>query len=189
MLFHVWLQIIVRSGSNQTFLSFLWRSCFPTLDRPQTPCHCPVLFADLLVSSPSSPAPSQNGPRTVFLPDEEVFAWPGLAAPSQPPQTRYPFCQQAPPKRLDLWLLLLPAEARARGEPFGELPTHLVPVKPVWRNLASLYSTCISEEGTRYFFLSPLPLVHYSKIVLLLRAGPQLSKIWLSAIPLTLFFP
>jgi hypothetical protein len=42
------------------------------------------------------------------------------------PQTQYPSRQRAPPKRLDLWPLLLPAEARARGEPCGHLPTSLV---------------------------------------------------------------
>jgi hypothetical protein len=52
-----------------------------------------VLFADPLVSSPPSPA----------LPQTEVFAHPGPAAHSQPPQTRYPSCQRAPPKRLDLF--------------------------------------------------------------------------------------
>jgi hypothetical protein len=31
--------------------------------------------------------------------------------------------------------------------------------------------------GTRYFFLSPLPLVHYLEIVLPLWAGPLFSKI------------
>jgi hypothetical protein len=61
-----------------------------------------VSFSDPLVSSPSSPAPPQDGPGTVFLPGEEVFAWPGPAAPSQLPQTRYPSRQRAPPRRLDL---------------------------------------------------------------------------------------
>jgi hypothetical protein len=45
------------------------------------------------------------------------FACPGLVAPSQPPQTQYLSHQWAPPKRLDLWPLLLPAKARARGSP------------------------------------------------------------------------
>jgi hypothetical protein len=35
-----------------------------------------------------------------------------------------------------------------------------------------------SKVGTRYFFLSPLPLVRYLEIVLPLRAGPLLSKIF-----------
>jgi hypothetical protein len=61
-----------------------------------------VSFADPLVSSPSSPTPPQNGPGTVFLPSKEVFARPGPAAPSQPPQTRYPSHQRVSPKRLDL---------------------------------------------------------------------------------------
>ncbi len=62
-----------------------------------------VWFSDPLVSSPSfSLAPPLDGPGTVFLPSEEVFARPGLAVPSQVPQTRYPSCQRAPPQRLDL---------------------------------------------------------------------------------------
>jgi hypothetical protein len=62
-----------------------------------------VSFSDPLVSSPSSSlAPPRDGPGTVFLPGEEVFARPGPAAPSQPPQTRYPSRQWTPPKRLDL---------------------------------------------------------------------------------------
>jgi hypothetical protein len=62
-----------------------------------------VSFSDPLVSSPSySLAPPRNGPRTVFLPGEEVFACPGLAAPSQPPQMQYLSRQRAPPKSLDL---------------------------------------------------------------------------------------
>ncbi len=62
-----------------------------------------VLFSDPLVSSPSSSlAPPRDGPGTVFLPSEEVFARPGPAAPSQVPQTRYSSCQRAPPQRLDL---------------------------------------------------------------------------------------
>jgi hypothetical protein len=61
-----------------------------------------VSFSDPLVSSPSSPAPPRDGPGTVFLPGEEVFARPGPAAPSQPPQKRYPSRQRAPPQRLDL---------------------------------------------------------------------------------------
>jgi hypothetical protein len=34
-----------------------------------------------------------------------------------------------------------------------------------------------AKVGTRYFFLSPLPLVRYLEIVLPLRAGPLFSKI------------
>ncbi len=64
-----------------------------------------VSFSDPLVSSPSpSLVPPRNGPGTIFLPGEEVFARPGPAAPSQPPL------------ELDFWPLLLLAEARARGE-------------------------------------------------------------------------
>ncbi len=61
-----------------------------------------VSFSDPLVSTPSSLAPPPDGPGTVFLPGDEVFARPGPAAPSQVPQTRYPSRQRAPPKRLDL---------------------------------------------------------------------------------------
>jgi hypothetical protein len=62
-----------------------------------------VSFSDPLVSSPSSSsALPRDGPGTVFLPGEEVFARPGPAVPSQPPQTRYPSRQWAPPQRLDL---------------------------------------------------------------------------------------
>jgi hypothetical protein len=61
-----------------------------------------VSFSHPLVSSPSSPALSRDGPRTIFLPGEEVFLRPGPAAPSQAPQTRYPSRQQALPQRLDL---------------------------------------------------------------------------------------
>jgi hypothetical protein len=60
-----------------------------------------VSFSDPLVSSPSLLAPPRDSPGTVFLPGEEVFARPGLAPPSQVPQTRYPSSQQAPPQRLD----------------------------------------------------------------------------------------
>jgi hypothetical protein len=62
-----------------------------------------VSFSDPLVSSPSSSSgPPRDGPGTVFLPGEEVFARLGPAVPSQPPQMRYPSRQWTPPKRLDL---------------------------------------------------------------------------------------
>jgi hypothetical protein len=60
-----------------------------------------VSFPDPLDSSPSPPAPPRDGPGTVFLPSEEVFARQG-PAPSQVPQTRCPSRQRAPPQRLDL---------------------------------------------------------------------------------------
>jgi hypothetical protein len=41
------------------------------------------------------------------------FSWPGSAAPSQPPQTRYSSCQQAPPKRP------LPSSPPSRGQSSG----------------------------------------------------------------------
>jgi hypothetical protein len=43
-----------------------------------------VTFQHPLVSTPST-APLRNGPGTVFLPSAEVFARPGLAAPSMSP--------------------------------------------------------------------------------------------------------
>jgi hypothetical protein len=62
-----------------------------------------VSFSDPLVSSPSSSlALPRDGPGTVFLPGEEVFACPGPTVPSQVLQTRYPSRQRAPPKRLYL---------------------------------------------------------------------------------------
>jgi hypothetical protein len=62
-----------------------------------------VLFSDPLVSSLSpSSTPPRDGPGTVFLPGEEVFAHPGPTAHSQPPQTRYPSRQWELSKRLDL---------------------------------------------------------------------------------------
>jgi hypothetical protein len=61
-----------------------------------------VSFSDPLVSTPSTPAPPRDGPRTVFLPGEEVFACPGPVAPSQVPQMPYLSRPWAPPQRLDL---------------------------------------------------------------------------------------
>ncbi len=61
-----------------------------------------VLFSDPLVSPPSPPVPPRDGPGTVFLPGEEVFACSGPAALSEVPQTRYPSRQRELPKRLDL---------------------------------------------------------------------------------------
>jgi hypothetical protein len=68
----------------------LQRHSRPPGSRPGNPAATKrVSFSDLLVSSPSSSlAPTQNGPRTVFLPGKEVFARRGPAAPSQPPQIR-----------------------------------------------------------------------------------------------------
>jgi hypothetical protein len=128
-----------------------------------------VSFADPLVSSPSSLGMPQNGPGTAFLPGEEVFARPGPAAPSQPPQMRYPPCQRAPPKRLDLRPLLLPAETRARGEPCGEQSTLLVTVKPVgW--IAQLYNcTIVQYLYISCYVFSNKPVLSY----LLLHLLPQ----------------
>jgi hypothetical protein len=82
------------------------KACTAADAMPGSP-RCPaatkrVSFSDPLVSTPSSLAPPRDGPGTVFLPGEEVFACPGPAAPSQVPQTRYPSRQRALPKRLDL---------------------------------------------------------------------------------------
>ncbi len=49
-------------------------------------------------------------------------------------------------------------------------------MKPRWIHLQQH-----PKVGTRYFFLSPLPLVRYLEIVLPLRAGPLFSKIFQSA--------
>jgi hypothetical protein len=77
-----------------------------------------VLFSDLLVSSPSSSqVPPSNGPGTVFPVVDRFFACPGPAALSQSPQQQYLHRQRSPPHRLDLWPLLLLADARARGSP------------------------------------------------------------------------
>jgi hypothetical protein len=55
-----------------------------------------------------------------------VFARTGLVAPPLSPQQRYPHRQWSPPQRLNLWPLLLPADARAWGEPCGDRFTPLV---------------------------------------------------------------
>ncbi len=91
--------------------AFQWLPIFILLGTsPNKPSDCAnlfltcqhVSFSDPMVSSPSpSSAPPHDSPGTVFAPGEEVFARPGSAAPSQPPQTRYPSRQQAPPKRLN----------------------------------------------------------------------------------------
>jgi hypothetical protein len=73
-------------------------------------------FSDPLVSPPSAQAPPGGSLGTVFLsPCNGVFARPGLAAPSLPPQTRYQQRQQTLRTRLDNWPLLLQANDRARG--------------------------------------------------------------------------
>jgi hypothetical protein len=100
----------ITSDQGPQFTSSLWLQLCKMLNisHKQTTAYHPgttkrVSFSDPLVSSPSSSsAPPRDGPRTVFLPSEEVFARPRPAAPSQPPQTRYPSRQQTPPKRLDL---------------------------------------------------------------------------------------
>jgi hypothetical protein len=51
----------------------------------------------------------------------------------------------------------------------------------------------ISKVGTRYFFLSPLPLVRYLEIVLPLRAGPLFRYRYffrsaLAALPLVRYY-
>ncbi len=100
--------------------------------RPAGPCPGvpatakPVSFSDPLISTPSPSAPPRDSPGTVFLPGEEVFACLGPAAPSRSPQKRYQSRQRSPPWRLDFWPLLLPAKARAWGEPCGDRSTPLV---------------------------------------------------------------
>ncbi len=65
------------------------RRCRPPGSYPGSPAATKrVSFSDLLVSSPSLLVPPRDSPGTVFLPGKEVFACPGPAAPSQPPQTR-----------------------------------------------------------------------------------------------------
>jgi hypothetical protein len=109
----------VRVGSQDEVVAVSrLKACTAADATPGSPCHRgrppgsrpgnlaatkPVSFSGPLVSSPSSSlAPPRDGPGTVFLPGEEVFARLGLAAPSPVPQTRYPSRQWAPPRRLDL---------------------------------------------------------------------------------------
>jgi hypothetical protein len=62
-----------------------------------------VWFSDPLISSPSQQEQPRIHPETIFLqPHGEVFANPGPAAPSQPPQRRYPQRQRKLPTRIDL---------------------------------------------------------------------------------------
>ncbi len=62
-----------------------WQSSLPrpTADkRPGSPAAAErVSFSDPLVSSPSPLALPRDGPVTIFLPSEEVYARPGPAAP------------------------------------------------------------------------------------------------------------
>ncbi len=101
----------IRVGSREEVIAVADTTPGSPLRRGRPPGSCPgglaatkrVSFSDPLVSSPSSsPAPPRDGPGTVFLPGEEVFARLGPAAPSQFPQTWYPSRQQALPQRLDL---------------------------------------------------------------------------------------
>jgi hypothetical protein len=131
-----------------------------------------VLFSDLLVSSPSlSPAPPSNGPGTIFPVIDWFFARPGPAAPSQSPQQWYPHRQKSPPQRLDLWPLLQPADARAQGEPCGDLATPLVDGQTSWVNCTtlvhSLYISC-------YVFSNKL-LLSYLLLCLLLQTRTSTS--------------
>ncbi len=151
----------IRVGSRDEVVAVSRRKACTAADatpgsprrRGRPPGSCPgglaatkrVSFSDPLVSSPSSSsAPPRDGPGTVFLPGEGVFAHQGPAAPSQPPQTRYPSPQRTPPQRLDLWPLLLPAEARARGSPPVESWLHSYwPSNQLGCTPPPLYSTCI----------------------------------------------
>ncbi len=137
---------MLRIGSREEIVAVSRRKACSAADA--TPSKRPggsaaakrVSFAQPLASTPSSTVPPLNGPRTVFLPSAEVFAHPGPAAPSPPPQQRsplrqrtppwnppcqrtlpwYPQRQRTPPQRMDLRPPLLPAEARAREEPRGD---------------------------------------------------------------------
>ncbi len=112
-----------------------------------------------------------TAPGTVFLPGEEVFARPGPAVPSQPPQMRYPSRQWTLPQRLDLWPLLLPAEARARGEPCGELATSLLTIKPV-----GVYSTTLVQYLYISCYLSDnKPVLSY--LLLCLLTAPEVGPL------------
>jgi hypothetical protein len=105
----------IRAGSQDEIVSISHlKACTEADTTPGNPQpiagqapRCPattkrVSFADPLVSPPSSQAPPGDGPGTIFLPGEEVFACTGPAEPSQPPQTRFPSHQRVPPQRLDL---------------------------------------------------------------------------------------
>ncbi len=62
-----------------------------------------VSFSDPVVSTPSCSEQSSEHFGTVFLPPcGGVFARPRPAAPSRPPQLKYPQCKRKPPVRIDL---------------------------------------------------------------------------------------
>ncbi len=98
----------------------------PPSSRPGSPAATKwALFSDPLVSSPSSLTLPRDGPGTVFLPSEEVFALPGLARlHSLHRRGTHPVNRH---------------RHRGWGEPCGELPTPLVdgqtsrvyPINPV----------------------------------------------------------
>ncbi len=110
-----------------------------------------VLFSDPLVSSPSQQVQPRIHPGTVFLlPCREVFARPGLAAPSQPSQRRYLQCQRKPVTSINLWPVPSSPEVSAQGGALWRLPTPWFVARPsmltVLRTPASLYtvySPCI----------------------------------------------
>jgi hypothetical protein len=85
-------------------------------------------------------------------------------APSQPPQTRYPSRQWAPPKRLDLWPLLLPLRPE-----LGESPVESC-LHPWRRSTSPAYSS----QSVQCLYITHLLSVN--KLVLsylLLRLLPQ----------------
>jgi hypothetical protein len=100
-------------------------------------------FSDPLVSSPSSLAPPQNGPATVFLPNKEVFAgqdrWRlhSLHRRGTCPVYRHPHRSRTSD------LFFFQPRPDFGGSPVESLPTPLETVKLVRRTLVTLYSTCM----------------------------------------------
>jgi hypothetical protein len=76
----------------------------PTAAHPGSPAATKqVSFLDPLVSPLLQQEQLRICPGTIFLlPLREVFARPGLAAPTQPPQIQYPQRQRKLPVRIDL---------------------------------------------------------------------------------------
>ncbi len=78
-------------------------------------------FSDPLVSPPSQQEQLRIRPGTVFLlPCMEVFAYPWLAAPLQPPQKQYPQRQQKLPMRIYLCPRLLFSRGHCSGRSLVE---------------------------------------------------------------------
>jgi hypothetical protein len=126
-----------------------------------------VSFSDSLVSSPSQQEQPRIRPGTVFLlPCGEVFARPGLAAPSQPPQRQYLQRQQKPPTRIDLWHCPL----FSWGQCLGGSPVEAAYASGSWLGpvpLYTVYSPCkyvncyvCSNKLVLSYVLSSLLFVH-----------------------------